>query len=156
MTAPQHSTLEVLPYDECIARLMQAEVGRLAWVTRGEQRIVPVNYGWDGSAVVFRTDPGAKVDALEQVDVAFEIDDFDLEHAEGWSVVVRGAARVVDPEDWPEGVTKPEHLYFYPWAPGPKDRWIRLVPNTVTGRRIFCARETGTSVVWSLIGPDLE
>ena len=51
----------------------------------------------------------------------------------GWSVLVKGrAAEVTDPVEL-DDVTR---LPLHPWAPGPKDHWIRIEANEVTGRSI--------------------
>jgi hypothetical protein len=128
--------LEVVPYDECIGYLATEVVGRLAWVSRGTPVVVPVNYTWDGEAVVIRSDPGAKLHDLAQGEIAFEIDAIDREQRTGWSVLVVGMAHEVDPKQWPASATHPDALELRPWPAGPKDRWIRLVPRAVTGRRL--------------------
>jgi uncharacterized protein len=53
--------------------------------------------------VVFRTDPGSKLDAAAERElVAFDVDAADEATRTGWSVVVRGAlAEVSDPGDLP-------------------------------------------------------
>jgi hypothetical protein len=128
--------LEVVPYDECITFLAKEVVGRLAWVRHGSPVVVPVNYAWDGEAVVIRIDPSAKLHDLTQGEVAFEIDAIDREQHTGWSVLVVGMADEVDPKQWPASATHPDALELRPWPAGPKDRWLRLVPRAVTGRRL--------------------
>jgi hypothetical protein len=132
----ENGHLEVVPYDECIGYLASETVGRLAWVSRGTPFVVPVNYAWDGEAVVIRSDPSAKLHDLARGEAAFEIDAIDREHHSGWSVLVVGVAREVDPQQWPASATHPDALELRPWPAGPKDRWIRLVPRAVTGRRL--------------------
>ena len=61
--------------------------------------IFPVNYRLDGEAVVFRTDPGTKLDHGPRAPASFEIDRFDREHRTGWSVVVVGRLEEVTPYD---------------------------------------------------------
>jgi hypothetical protein len=95
-----------------------------------------VNYAWDGEAVVIRCDPSAKLHDLTQGEAAFEIDAIDRDHHSGWSVLVVGMAHEVDPKQWPASATHPDVLELRPWPAGPKDRWIRLVPRSVTGRRL--------------------
>ena len=133
----ENGHLEVVPYDECIGYLASETVGRLAWGSRGTPFVVPVNYAWDGEAVVIRSDPSAKLQGLTQGGTAFEIDAIDHEHHSGWSVlVVVGVAREVDPQQWPASATHSDALELRPRPAGPKDRWIRLVPRAVTGRRL--------------------
>ena len=60
--------LEVLAYDECVRLLAGSEVGRMAWAGAHGTALVPVNYGWTGTAIVLRTDPGSHLDeVLESV-----------------------------------------------------------------------------------------
>ena len=132
----ENGHLEVVPYDECIGYLASETVGRLAWVSRSAPFVVPVNYAWDGEAVVIRSDTSAKLPDLTQGGTAFEIDAIDREHHSGWSVLVVGVAHEVDPQQWPASATHPDALGLRPWPAGPKDRWIRLVPRAVTGRRL--------------------
>jgi nitroimidazol reductase NimA-like FMN-containing flavoprotein (pyridoxamine 5'-phosphate oxidase superfamily) len=58
--------------------------------------ILPVNSTVDGGAMVFRTDPGSKLDAAAAgATVAFEVDAADERDRTGWSVMVRGQAAEV-------------------------------------------------------------
>jgi nitroimidazol reductase NimA-like FMN-containing flavoprotein (pyridoxamine 5'-phosphate oxidase superfamily) len=84
--------------------------------------------------VVFRTDPGSKLDAATELEsVAFEVDAADEATRTGWSVVVRGTlAEITDPGD----LARLRALPLYPWAPGEKSRYVRVRPRTITGRRI--------------------
>jgi hypothetical protein len=96
--------------------------------------IFPVNYVFDQDLVVFRTDPGSKLDAAaEREAVAFEVDAIDEATRTGWSVVVRGSlAEITDPAD----LARLRALPLYPWAPGEKTRYVRVRPLSITGRRI--------------------
>jgi uncharacterized protein len=54
--------------------------------------IFPLNYVFDQGGVVFRTDPGTRLEAAaDAAPVAFELDAVDEATRTGWSVVVRGA-----------------------------------------------------------------
>ena len=96
--------------------------------------IFPVNYALHEGAVVFRTDPGSKLDAIAGgARVAFEVDAVDEGSRTGWSVVVRGqAAEVSEPAD----LDRLHGLPLYPWAPGAKARYVGIRPVSITGRRI--------------------
>ena len=132
-TAPDPG-LEVLAEDECRRLLAEHHLGRLAIGDFGGPMIFPVNYVVDEDMVVFRTDPGSKLDtAAERELVAFEVDAADEATRTGWSVVVHGAlAEVTDPGD----LERLRALPLYPWAPGEKTRYVRVRPASVTGRRI--------------------
>lgn len=119
---------------ECHKLLAERHLGRLALTDPDEPVIFPVNYVLDEGAVVFRTDPGSKLDAIAGgARVAFEVDAVDEGSRTGWSVVVRGrAAEVSEPAD----LDRLRGLPLYPWAPGGKARYVRIRPVSVTGRRI--------------------
>jgi nitroimidazol reductase NimA-like FMN-containing flavoprotein (pyridoxamine 5'-phosphate oxidase superfamily) len=120
--------------DECRRLLGERHLGRLALVDADGPVILPVNYTLDEGSVVFRTDPGSKLDAAAAgAAVAFEVDAADERDRTGWSVVVRGqAGEVSEPTD----LERLHALPLYPWAPGAKARYVRIRPTSVTGRRI--------------------
>ena len=126
--------MEELDNDECRSLLAERHLGRLAIPDFGGPVIFPVNYVFDQGLVIFRTDPGSKLDAAtERESVAFEVDAIDEASRTGWSVVVRGTlAEVTDPDQ----LARLRALPLYPWAPGEKTRYVRMRPRTVTGRRI--------------------
>jgi uncharacterized protein len=119
---------------ECITRLRQASLGRLAFLTDGWPVVVPVNYVLDGETIVFRTDPGAKLDAvLCSPRVAFEVDSFDALYTSGWSVLVHGIAKEVAGEERDRLAAT---IRLRSWAGGPKSHWIRVPMLQVTGRAL--------------------
>lgn len=123
-------TLEELAREDCLAFLGASVVGRLAVAVPGEAPlVVPVNFVLDGDTVVFRSDEGSKVAALRLGPVAFEADFVDPVHRTGWSVLVRGVGYEATP--WEIG-----HLGLESWVRGAKVHWVRIVPASITGRRI--------------------
>lgn len=126
--------MELLSIEECWRRLGTRRLGRLGYLLAGEPEIVPVNYAADGRSILFRTDPGTKLAALTRQDrVAFQVDEADDGHRTGWSVLVKGTAeRVTD-----AGARKElDGLDLEPWAVGRKDVWVRVWPETVSGRAV--------------------
>jgi nitroimidazol reductase NimA-like FMN-containing flavoprotein (pyridoxamine 5'-phosphate oxidase superfamily) len=125
---------EQLTDPECRKLLAERHLGRLALVDAEGPVIFPINYVFDEDSVVFRTDPGTKLDAATDVaPVAFEVDGVDEATRTGWSVVVRGTvAEVSEPDDLERLRTLP----LYPWAPGAKARYMRIQPASISGRRI--------------------
>jgi nitroimidazol reductase NimA-like FMN-containing flavoprotein (pyridoxamine 5'-phosphate oxidase superfamily) len=113
--------------------LRRHSVGRLGFVRDGQPVILPVNYVVDGETIVFRTGAGTRLDALRDARVAFEVDAVDTEHRTGWSVLVQGRAREVTASDELDYLARAR---LAPWAGGEKAHWIRIVADTVTGRRI--------------------
>ena len=126
--------MEKLDQDECHRLLAGHHLGRLAVPDFGGPMIFPVNYVVDQDLVVFRTDPGSKLDAAtEREVVAFEVDAVDEATRTGWSVVVRGTlAEITDPTH----LARLRALPLYPWAPGEKANYVHVRPRKITGRRI--------------------
>ena len=126
--------MEELDDTECRGLLAERHVGRLAIPDFCGPVIFPVNYVFDQDLVVFRTDPGAKLDAATAWEsVAFEVDAVDEATRTGWSVVVRGT--LADITDLAH-LERLRALPLYPWAPGEKSRYVCVRPVSVTGRRI--------------------
>ncbi len=129
--------LEALDPETCLELLRRhpSRVGRVAVADDGRRpTIMPVNYAVDDDAVVFRTAEGAKfAAAVRHAYVAFEVDDVDVAWKEGWSVLVRGQAEeVTDPAE----LERVQALPLQPWARGTRDRFVRIRPETITGRRL--------------------
>ncbi|MES9523564.1 helix-turn-helix domain-containing protein [Streptomyces capoamus] len=119
---------------ECRTLLGSHGVGRLAVATTTGPEIVPVNYSIVDEAIVFRTAAGATPALADGRPVAFEVDRIDEAFSQGWSVLVRGVARVVtDPE---QQCRYDEKAHSKPWAGGDRELWLRIEPGMVTGRRI--------------------
>ncbi|MFW5469702.1 pyridoxamine 5'-phosphate oxidase family protein [Knoellia sp. CPCC 206435] len=117
---------------ECWELLRQAVIGRLAVVHDGAPDIFPVNFAVDHGTVVIRTAGGTKHDAARSNPVAFEVDGYDVDTGEAWSVVARGKAVGVRDVDDSIAIL---NLPLVPWAKGPKPHLLRLAPVTLTGRR---------------------
>ena len=127
--------LERLDREECmeLMRGHPSHVGRIA-LAGPRPTILPVNYTIDGDSVVFRTDPGTKFHAaVHKAFVAFEVDWVEPTWEVGWSVLVRGQAKVVD--DPPE-VAHLEELPLVPWADGEKSNYVRIDTKLISGRRL--------------------
>jgi len=129
MRAVDRTGIEVIDRDECLRLVRGRQVGRLGIVAGGEPLILPVNYVVLDETIVFRSAPGSKLDMGPRSPACFEVDEFDEAMQAGWSVLVAGRLEEIDEgEAGAAGVT--------PWAPGPRDHWMRLVPRRVTGRRV--------------------
>lgn len=133
-TVDRRTGIEVLDRDACLQLLAEDEVGRLGVITAGTPRIFPVNYALDGDAVVLLTADGTKLRDGMRAPACFEVDDFDREARQGWSVLVVGHLEEVTEldRDW----ERLRALPIEPWANFPKDHLLRLVPHQITGRRI--------------------
>jgi len=62
----------------------------------------------------------------------FEVDGYEPEHGRAWSVVVKGRA---DNLERFEDLYRAQALPLFPWNAAPKERFVRLRPERLTGRR---------------------
>jgi nitroimidazol reductase NimA-like FMN-containing flavoprotein (pyridoxamine 5'-phosphate oxidase superfamily) len=82
---------------------------------------------------VFRTAEGTKLAAAVTCPrVAFEVDGYEPEAGEAWSVVVKGRAEEIRNMD---EVLDAMAFPLFPWHAGPKHRFVRIVPDDISGRR---------------------
>jgi uncharacterized protein len=133
--------IEEIPREECISLLGSQVLGRVAVADfNAAPLVVPVNYALDGESVVFRTDYGSKfrLAVLREAPVSFEIDGVDPGRRSGWSVLLQGQATELGDEE-----VERLRLQPAPWAPGGKSHWVRISPQSVTGRRIRLAEPRG-------------
>lgn len=119
---------------ECFELLAGEHLGRVAVTDDLGPVIFPVNFILDRHTVVFRTEEGTKLQAAGRHGrVCFEVDRADAAARTGWSVIVRGeVAEVTDPAE----LARLGELPLQAWAPGPRDRYLRILPSALTGRRI--------------------
>jgi nitroimidazol reductase NimA-like FMN-containing flavoprotein (pyridoxamine 5'-phosphate oxidase superfamily) len=133
MTTNEGSNTEELPVATCWQLMRESVVGRLAVVARGLPDIFPINHVVDHGSVVFRTGAGTKLSAAAGHEVAFEVDGYDSSDGTAWSVVVKGIAH----EIWETNESiHALSLELSPWHEGRKPRFLRIEPNSVTGRRL--------------------
>jgi uncharacterized protein len=124
----------IIPEDECWSLLRNNKVGRLAIVIEGRPRIFPINYAAADNALVFRTEPGAKLEHGPGSSACFEIDDYDQRDSTAWSVMVVGTLQdITDADD--ERSRGLRRLPVEPAAPGARLHWLALSADEVTGRR---------------------
>lgn len=126
--------LELLSVDDCRALLGGAEVGRVAITLGALPAVFPVNYKVVGGDVVFLTGEGTKLRAaLDGAVVAFQVDEIDMPHRRGWSVVAVGVAQEITDAD---ELTRVQALGLQPLAGGERTHFVRIRPEFVSGRRI--------------------
>jgi nitroimidazol reductase NimA-like FMN-containing flavoprotein (pyridoxamine 5'-phosphate oxidase superfamily) len=122
--------LKDLTLDECWEHLARHEVGRVAVSIPGHAPlVVPVNYALDGRVIVFRTAPGTKLDGLRTGPISFQLDHIDPTSHAGWSVLVTGVAYEATSYEVSD-------VHLEPWAEGNRNIWVRILPRSVSGRRI--------------------
>ena len=114
------------------ALLRQAVVGRLAVVVDGAPEIFPVNHVVDQGSVVFRTANGTKLAGALGHRVAFEVDGYDPDSASAWSVVLKGTAQDVRGL---YNMLEAFELRLFPWHSAPKPFFMRIEPDSLSGRR---------------------
>lgn len=131
MTRPELTKMTV---EECWELLPRSSVGRVAIAIMNKPDIFPVNYRVDGGSLVMRTAPGIKLaGATLGRGVAFEVDELDQVTQTGWSIVVKGRAVELETLD---DLLEADDLNIEPWASGTKSRYVRLIPDDISGRRI--------------------
>ena len=128
--------VEELTPAACWSVLGASQVGRLAVCADGSPHIFPVNYVVDEQTIVFRTAPGSKLAASRNADVAFEVDEYDVDSGQASSVIIEGrAAEITEAADWDRALELP----LFPWHVTPKGHFVRITPATVSGRRFRTA-----------------
>jgi nitroimidazol reductase NimA-like FMN-containing flavoprotein (pyridoxamine 5'-phosphate oxidase superfamily) len=133
MSNEPSSQVQNLEHHECWALLRTVSVGRLAVLADGRPDIFPVNFTVDGGTLVFRTGQGTKLSAASgDSAVAVEADGVDPDTGLAWSVVIKGTAALVKST---EELLDTSRLYLFPWQAGRKDAFVRITPDSVTGRR---------------------
>ena len=126
-----------LSEEECWERLGGTEFGRLAYHLADEVHIAPINYAVDGRTLVFRTAEGSKLlGVVMNTDVAFEIDDVDEEAESAWSVIVRGAARILEGQEARDA----DNLRLRPWVDTRKFNVVSIAVDELSGRQFHLAR----------------
>lgn len=126
----QDEAVRPLTVEECWARLNAGGLARLAIAVADVPDIFPINFLSENGRLVFRTAPGSKLLGVSaNPRVALEIDGHD--DATAFSVVVKGHAERVESQ---QEVDRLETLGLVPWIPTLKYRWVRVVPDEVTGR----------------------
>ncbi|MCV7343572.1 pyridoxamine 5'-phosphate oxidase family protein [Mycolicibacterium rhodesiae] len=136
MTVEQ-DPIVVLSDDESWDRLKSVALGRLVTQIGDQLEIFPVNFVTQNHTVLFRTAEGTKLFSTVMNDkVLFEVDDHTV--SEGWSVIIRGTARVLTAAD---DIHEAERAQLLPWIATEKLRFVRITPNEVSGRRFVFGPE---------------
>ena len=130
---PATHRLEELSVDECLTLLAEKSLGRLVYVRDGEPHIRPLTYELHGGSVVFRIGYGELLDAIHRQPVVFEVDHGDPAVRTGWSIIIRGTAEEIWQSD---DLDAARATGLRPWAPGTRDHYVRIIPRSMTGRRI--------------------
>lgn len=129
----ERAVLVHLTSEECWDRLGSHGIGRLALPGARGPQVFPVNYAVQAKTVVYRTAPQSPGAVTTGDPLSFQTDRLDDRVSHGWSVLVTGTAERIDDTESVEDLA--ERL-VRPWAGGERPLWIRILPSSVTGRRI--------------------
>jgi hypothetical protein len=122
-----------LSTEECWELLTSRPVGRLAWSGPHGPTVIPVNFTVDGRNVLVRTKAYSEAAReCEDTMVAFQVDSFDEQARQGWSVLVRGRAHF----EYQSPTTSGDPDV---WVDGPRSLRLRVETTEVTGRRILAS-----------------
>ena len=131
---------EELDEAECLRLIAPGGIGRLVFAGRFDLTVLPVNYKLHNGAILFRTASHGTTDedlrtGIDRAEyrVAFEVDDFDKESRQGWSVLLQGPAHHLDSE---AERAEAAAVGVEPWPEGDREHFIRITPARITGRRI--------------------
>lgn len=124
--------MDVLSVDESWNLLSGVTLGRLVTCVERYPEIFPVNFVVQRKTVLFRTAEFASklFTVVMNARVAFEADDHNV--AEGWSVIVKGTAQVLNTRG---EIEEAQRAQLLPWTAGEKSRYVRVFPSEITGRR---------------------
>lgn len=140
MSTEPSSSATILDVNACWRLLRATEVGRLAVCVADRPEIFPINYVVDHGTIVFRTGEGTKFAAtVLRPSAAFEIDGYEAEIGEAWSVVTKGRVEEIKMYELLDSTELP----LFPWHAGSKQRFMRIIPEEISGRRFHVLdRET--------------
>jgi uncharacterized protein len=124
--------MTILSADECWHLLASMALGRLVTCVDGHPEIFPVNFVVQRRTVLFRTAEFATklFTVVMNNRVAFETDDHNV--SEGWSVIVKGRAQVLNSRT---EIQEAERAQLLPWTATLKRRYVRVIPSEISGRR---------------------
>lgn len=130
------SSISVLDETECYELLSTTTVGRVAFVNRDGQQLLPLNFAFVDGTIYFRTNQEGVLGELAEGldDVAFEVDHHGTTTRDAWNVTVRGATTSVHDAAGLAGRARLAALR--PWAPGQRDVVVALTPRSIDGRRV--------------------
>jgi nitroimidazol reductase NimA-like FMN-containing flavoprotein (pyridoxamine 5'-phosphate oxidase superfamily) len=124
---------------ECLRLLGMMRLGRLVYGSRFGPMALPVEYRLHQGSIVFRTASGTFTAedlhtgiADADYEVAFEVDEVNVETREGWIVLVRGPAHNLDTEAERASVAE---AGVEPWVEGEPEHFIRVHPERMWGQR---------------------
>ena len=135
----EQDAVRVLTDDQAWDLMSSVSLGRLVTNVGGQMEIFPVNFATQDNTVLFRTAEGTKLfGTVMNEQVLFEVDDHTV--AEGWSVIIRGTARVLTTTG---EIHEADRAALMPWVPTEKLRYVRITPDEMSGRHFRFGPEPG-------------
>ncbi|ATL66519.1 pyridoxamine 5'-phosphate oxidase family protein [Nocardia terpenica] len=124
---PAHVSRD-LTTTESLRLLAGVRFGRIVYSRYALPTIRPVNHLVDGETIIVHAERAAGLAPERQV-VAYEADTLDEDTRRGWCVIVTGTS---------DRVTDPAEIDRYrgqlcAWLPGPRDHFVRIEPDIITG-----------------------
>jgi len=130
LMAIEQGPISVLDDSEAWNLLSSVALGRLVTSFGGLLEIFPVNFVVQNGGVLFRTAEGTKLfTTVMNEKVLFEADDHTAD--EGWSVILRGTARMLNSAD---EIHEAEQAGLIPWVATEKLRFVRVTPSEISAR----------------------
>jgi uncharacterized protein len=144
--------MDELDIEVCWWLIARTRFGRVAFVADDVPTVRPVNCGVLNRQVVFRTGTHSILGRMtDGSPVAFEVDHTDPVAKSGWSVIVTGHLSPVSDAD---ELARLAEIDLHPWAPGEKDRWMKVVATSVSGREVTRHRDLSTGGTSPAMPPD--
>ncbi|MBR8744033.1 pyridoxamine 5'-phosphate oxidase family protein [Nocardiopsis sp. MG754419] len=130
------SGFTVLERATCLNLLATRNIGRVAFTIDGDAAptVLPVAYALINDTIVFRSTLAGTIMRYARGYAAFQVDQLDEERHEGWSVLCSGRCRWIRDDAEMERI--PQGRLPQPWAAGPRDQILKIVPGRVSGREI--------------------
>jgi nitroimidazol reductase NimA-like FMN-containing flavoprotein (pyridoxamine 5'-phosphate oxidase superfamily) len=137
------ATIEEMSEEDCRSHLAAGRLGRLAVQAGDHPEIFPVSYVFDGTSIIFRTEPGTKLSAASMAKVAFEIDEVDRTAGTGWSVMAKGTAFDVTDSIDPASQAARTTPIDSPVA-ADDAHWVRISRLVLSGRHLELLTPAGS------------
>jgi nitroimidazol reductase NimA-like FMN-containing flavoprotein (pyridoxamine 5'-phosphate oxidase superfamily) len=117
--------------ESCLALLGRQPVGRLGFSAGGLPVVYPVHYALDDRTIVFRSEPGQKIQAAEHRAVAcLEIDHF--HRGDSWTVLATGRLGIAQPGR----AERMAHLLVSAGNPNDPDWFVEMPIEMLSGRSV--------------------